>query len=143
MYYRLLKFLKEFNKNSSPDYWYDIGVIEASELFELFSERDWLYMIEDINNQPIDIRKKIAYCFDDSNNLYQLKILLLLLENHDYDDELFEICIDSLRIFLPKNKKIIQERRSLINQLKNKSKTETGIVKKIFNDFLSLLDKEF
>lgn len=140
MYDKLLEFLNLFIEDSSADYWYDNAVVEAMEMLELFSENDWLCMMKDIRSQPVEIRKKIAYCFDDENNLYQLELLLLLLESAD--DELFEVCIDSLRIFLPAQKDMIQQKIAASNELKNKLRDAKGITKKIFDDFLFLLDKK-
>ncbi|MBM6618978.1 hypothetical protein [Bacillus suaedaesalsae] len=117
------------------DSWYDDGCIIASEILSKFSSSDWEELVSKVLTKPLEWQKKLAYCMDSSCNIYELQILLSLLSIED--EELFEICIDTLRSFTtPESKKMILENHSILNRV-NELIPKSGVaVKKILEDFL-------
>lgn len=98
-YHGFMEFMKPFlNGENSEDYWYDLAAEQAARLLDSFSEEDWESMIRNIGSQSMEFRKKLAYCFDDPANGYELELLLMLLDTEDR--ELFITCVDSLRSFV-------------------------------------------
>ena len=76
---------------------------------------------------------------DDHNNLDELKILLSLLTVED--EELFEICIDSLRSFTPSAcKQMILDNLSIIHRVNELLPKANIPGKKIMKDFLVNID---
>lgn len=88
----------------SIDYWYDEGYVFASDLLKKFSKNDWEKLLCNIHTKPRDWQIRFAYSTSDINNEYVLESLILL-SNID-DDELFETCIDSLRVLLDEGNSI-------------------------------------
>lgn len=79
--------------------------------------------------------KKIAYCLDSNCNIYELKILLSLLETKD--EELFQICIDALRSFTTsENKQMIIKNASILQRINNLLPKSGIAVKKVLEDFI-------
>ncbi|MCF2945423.1 hypothetical protein L1N82_17535 [Paenibacillus tarimensis] len=100
----------------SVDSWYDDGCIFASEILLEFSLEDWEKLSKSVANKPLAWQKKLAYCIDSSCNMYELQILLELLNTED--EELFEICIDTLRSFTnPESKQQIAANPSILDRI--------------------------
>jgi len=83
--------------NLPVDYWYDEGFSIACEMLRKFAQEDWEILSREVLNKPPDYQRKLAYCIDNSSGNYGLSILLSLGDTDD--EELFEICVDSLRAF--------------------------------------------
>ncbi|MCM1508921.1 MAG: hypothetical protein NC177_17575 [Ruminococcus flavefaciens] len=83
--------------NDTMDYWYDEGFCYAQKLLADFSDDDWKALSAIILSRSSDYQKKLVYCFDGSDEFHELKIIEKLLSVDD--DELFIICVDSLRNF--------------------------------------------
>jgi hypothetical protein len=117
------------------DFWYDVGAIRATEILSEFLQNDWDILLMKINNKPLSWKRKLAYCLEDSRNINELSALLLMVNTND--DELFEICVDSLRGFADsEEKKLILENKNLLNRI-NESMVSAGTAtKKIYEDFL-------
>lgn len=97
MYNELEKYLLGYLPSN---YWYDEGVDIARDIISNFKEDDWKQLLERLSAQDIEWKKKIAYCLYDKSNKYELLALLELLDTED--EELFEICLDSLSSFIDK-----------------------------------------
>lgn len=96
--------------NDTMDYWYDEGFCYARKILEDFSEDDWKALSAVIRSKSVDYQKKLVYCFDGSDEPHELKIIEKLLSVDD--DELFIMCVDSLRDFSAdtlKNKRLIDK----------------------------------
>ncbi len=140
MYKRFVEFMKDFlDEDSSPDFWYDIACEDARELLSMFSESDWFEMINELDFQPLEFKKKLAYCLDDNESIHQLKILLLIASTQD--KELFEMCIDSLRNFVDNNRDLILQNKSLISNIKQTLPDVGVATKKVYENFLSKLEQ--
>lgn len=87
--------------NASEDYWYDVGVDEAMYLLERFSDEDWEWLQKNITNKSVLWQKRVVYCFEEENDVREINIILSLVETED--KELFEICIDTLRVLISGN----------------------------------------
>lgn len=83
--------------DTTVDSWYDDGCVITSEILSDFDPRDWDELSNQVLSKPIDWQRKLAYCLDNECNVYELNILLSLLAIND--EELFEICIDTLRSY--------------------------------------------
>lgn len=133
MYKELDEFITEYQ--NTTDFWYDVGCVMASEKLLKFNPKDWEELSRIVHTKPLEWQKKLAYCLDNSCNRYELEILLSLLNTED--EELFEICIDTLRSFTtPESKQMILDNPSILNRV-NDLLPKTGVaVKKILEDFL-------
>jgi hypothetical protein len=135
----------EFDKYISgyfnDDYWYDEGFLIAREILSEFRDEDWLKLQDELIRKDIKWQKKLAYCIDNTSKLCELEVLLNLLTIKD--EELFNICIDSLRSFMADDnfKKIISLNKKLIEQV-NEFITipNQGIIKGIYQDFIENLN---
>lgn len=139
MYKKFVEYMKDFlDEDSSPDFWYDIASEEARKLLLLFTESDWRELTKGLNMQPLEYKKKLAYCLDDIESREQLNVLLLL--TNTTDSELLEICIDSLRNFLDGDSvKSILQNQILIESINKLLPNAGPVTKKIYEDFLSKL----
>ncbi|WP_324279569.1 hypothetical protein U3G77_09820 [Paenibacillus polymyxa] len=90
-------------ENASDDYWYDVGVNDAMNLLENFSELDWELLKKNIMDKSLEWQKRVVYCFEEENDPREINIILTLIETTD--KELFEMCIDSLRFLINENNK--------------------------------------
>lgn len=120
----------------TDDAWYDDGVFIAQEIIENFSANDWKELLKCFMSKNISWKKKLVYSFCDNNNLNEVYIIVQLLLNSN-DDELFEICIDSLRNF---DKKVListfNEYPYLLQDIKIKILKIKSPFEKIYIDFL-------
>ncbi|MEH7180123.1 hypothetical protein [Neobacillus vireti] len=121
--------------DTTEDSWYDDGCIIASEILSEFSPKDWEDLSRIVHTKPLEWQKKLVYCFDNSCNKYELEILSSLLVTED--EELFEVCIDTLRSFTtPESKQMILDNPFILNRI-NDLLPKAGIAtRKILEDFL-------
>lgn len=120
---------------TSVDSWYDDGCMIASEILSEFSTGDWEELARNVLTKPLEWQKKLTYCLDSNCTIYELQILLLLLNIQD--EELFVICIDTLRSYTTsESKKIIQDNHFILERVKELIPKSGVAVKKILEDFL-------
>ncbi|SDZ69177.1 hypothetical protein SAMN05421736_1522 [Evansella caseinilytica] len=117
------------------DSWYDDGCIIASEIISEFSIRDWEELARNVHTKPLEWQKKLAYCLDTNCSIHELEMLISLLNTED--EELFEMCIDTLRSFTKtENKQMILENPFIIHRV-NELIPKAGVAtKRILQDFL-------
>ncbi|MBK5144469.1 hypothetical protein I2494_12190 [Budviciaceae bacterium BWR-B9] len=70
---------------SSEDYWYDCGILEATELLNKFDENDWEVLIEQLKHKSILWQKRLVECLGDLHSSYELKVILELINTEDKD----------------------------------------------------------
>ncbi|MEK5238787.1 hypothetical protein NST99_24125 [Paenibacillus sp. FSL L8-0470] len=122
--------------DTSVDSWYDVGCVIASEMLSEFNSSDWVELSNQVQNKPIEWQRKLAYCLDNECNVNEFNILLSLLSKND--EELFEICIDTLRSFTNQEiKKMILDNPSILQRINDSLHTASLPVKKMLQDFLS------
>ncbi|KHL92739.1 hypothetical protein QW71_27840 [Paenibacillus sp. IHB B 3415] len=122
--------------DTTVDSWYDDGCVIASEMLTEFNPSDWDELSNQVLSKPIDWQKKLAYCLDNECNVLELNILLSLLDTND--EELFEICVDTLRSFTDQeSKKLILDNPKILQRVNDLLYTANLPVKKILQDFLS------
>jgi hypothetical protein len=124
-------------ENASDDYWYDVGVSDAMNLLEKFSEDDWKLLGSNVMDKSLEWQKKVVYCFEEENDAREINIVLSLVETTD--KELFEMCIDSLRFLInDNNKEYIINNNELIQKLRKMASIDS-ISGKICSEFLNKL----
>ncbi|MEK3876427.1 hypothetical protein NSS64_18920 [Paenibacillus sp. FSL H8-0122] len=122
--------------DTTVDSWYDDGCVITSEILSDFDPRDWDELSNQVLSKPIDWQRKLAYCLDNECNVYELNILLSLLAIND--EELFEICIDTLRSYTDQDgKKMILDNQEIFKRVNDLLLTANLPVKKILQDFLA------
>lgn len=121
--------------DTTVDSWYDDGCVITSEILSDFDPRDWDELSNQVLSKPIDWQRKLAYCLDNECNVYELNILLSLLAIND--EELFEICIDTLRSYTDQDgKKMILDNQEIFKRVNDLLLTANLPVKKSFKIFL-------
>ncbi|WCM60004.1 hypothetical protein [Paenibacillus polymyxa] len=121
--------------DTTADSWYDDGSIIASEILSEFSLRDWEKLSSEVLTKPLEWQRKLAYCLDSNCNMYELKILISLLSIED--EELFEICIDTLRSFTSQeSKQMILDNPSILHRVNDLLPKAGVAVKRILEEFL-------
>jgi hypothetical protein len=124
------------------DYWYDEGFSIAREMLEQFNSNDWEKLLNNILSKPVDWQVRFAYCADSGINDNYIIEILILLSSVD-DDDLFETCVDSLRVIIDSdNFRFISNNSSIVNRIE-KILPKCGVVtRKIFEDFIGKLQKQ-
>lgn len=132
MYNELDELLLE---ETTVDSWYDDGFSIAQDILNQFSNDDWQELSNEVLKKDLDWQKKLVYCLDNQVIEEELNIIckLILID----DEELFEMCIDALRVFdnelghsfINKNPQIIIEVEKRINITGNATK-------RVLEDFL-------
>ncbi|MCM3040664.1 hypothetical protein M3201_13255 [Paenibacillus motobuensis] len=122
--------------DTTVDSWYDDGCVIASEMLSEFNLSDWAELSNQVHNKPIEWQRKLAYCLDNECNANEFNILLKLLSTND--EELFEICIDTLRSFTNQEiNKMILDNPKILQRINDLLLTASAPVEKILQDFLS------
>ncbi|MHA6487589.1 hypothetical protein [Bacillus cabrialesii] len=120
---------------TTEDSWYDDGCIIASDILSDFRGDDWGKLKNEALTKPLEWQKKLAYCMDNNGSSHEFSILLSLLSIDN--EELFEVCIDSLRSFVtPESKQMILSDPSILQRINDKLPRASAPVKKILEDFL-------
>ncbi|YCA45489.1 hypothetical protein M1E11_10010 [Bacillus sp. JZ8] len=126
---------------TTEDSWYDDGFIIACEILAEFTSEDWRGLLNEVHAKPLYWQKKLVYCIGDNGNDYELEILLLLLTTTD--NELFKMCVDSLRSFTPSQlKQIVLHNPSIIERMHTLLPEVSVPVKFILQDFLLKLHSQ-
>lgn len=134
MYEELDKYLSGF---FTDDYWYDEGFDIATEMLQDFNQNDWNKLLTDIFSKSIEWQIRYAYCADsDINDEIIVKSLILLCSIDN--NELFEKCIDSLRVIVNEdNIEIISNNKTLIEKVEKIIPKCGAASKKMFEDFIT------
>lgn len=121
----------------TDDYWYDEGFQIAREMLEEFSDNDWENLLSDILSKSIDWQVRFAYCVDsDINDEAVIKSLVLLCDIES--EELFETCIDSLRVIVNSENIDVISNNEIIIQRVEKMLPKCGVAtRRIFEDFIT------
>lgn len=122
----------------SMDYWYDEGVIFATETLRKFNEVDWEKLLFSILSKSREWQIRFAYATADINNEYVLKCLILLSDTED--DELFETCIDSLRVIANSESRLkILNDKGIQHKVEKIMQKCDSVSKKMFEEFIRKL----
>ncbi|ETT62793.1 hypothetical protein C173_25531 [Paenibacillus sp. FSL R7-277] len=96
-----------------------------------FSPQDWGELSNGVLNKPIEWQRKLAYCLHNESSMDELNMLLKLLDTDD--EELLEICVDSLRSFTSsESKKLILKNPSLLQRIYELIPNSGEATKKVF-----------
>ncbi len=122
--------------DTTVDSWYDDGCVLASEMLSEFSPSDWEELSNQVLSKPIEWQRKIAYCLDNKCSVHELNILISLLNTND--EELFEVCIDTLRSYSSQeSKKMILDNPQILQRVNDLLPTASIPVRKMLEDFLT------
>ena len=132
------KELDEYLSGHLPlDYWYDEGFSIARDMLSGFSNEEWSALSRHIQHKSSEWKQKLAYCLNDDKNPNELHLLLSMIDVDD--EELLEICIDSLRGFVASEKRLPVD-ESIVKHLKQKMLDAPRPTQAIFNDFLKKIN---
>ncbi|MFF2531739.1 hypothetical protein ACFVS2_22795 [Brevibacillus sp. NPDC058079] len=120
---------------NTVDYWYDYGCIIASDMLVKFSQKDWEDLSSHMLMKPLEWQRKLAYCMDSCCNEHELNILLSLLDTDD--EELFVICVDTLRSYTTlEGKQMIRDNPAILVRV-NELLPRAGVAtRRVLEDFL-------
>lgn len=121
--------------DTTVDSWYDDGCVIVREMLSEFSPSDWDELSNQVLSKPVDWQRKLAYCLDNECSIREVNILISMLSTND--EELFEICIDTLRSFSSiESKQIILDNSKILQRVNDLLPTASVPVKKVLQDFL-------
>lgn len=137
MYTELNSLLEQ---NVIDDAWYDDGFLVAQDIMNNFVAEDWKRLGEEVLSKDIEWQKKLAYCIDNQLIEEELNIICKLLQVKN--DELLEMCVDSLRSFDNEVGHLyIKNNPQIIQMVKSRIKNAGTIEKIILEKFLSIFDE--
>ena len=137
MYTELNSLLEQ---NVTDDAWYDDGFLVAQDIMNNFVAEDWKRLGEEVLSKDIEWQKKLAYCIDNQLIEEELNIICKLLQVKN--DELLEMCVDSLRTFDNEVGHLyIKNNPQIIQMVKSRIKNAGTIEKIILEKFLSIFDE--
>ena len=137
MYTELNSLLEQ---NVTDDAWYDDGFLVAQDIMNNFVAEDWKRLGEEVLSKDIEWQKKLAYCIDNQLIEEELNIICKLLQVKN--DELLEMCVDSLRSFDNEVGHLyIKNNPQIIQMVKSRIKNAGTIEKIILEKFLSIFDE--
>ena len=137
MYTELNSLLEQ---NVIDDAWYDDGFLVAQDIMNNFVAEDWKRLGEEVLSKDIEWQKKLAYCIDNQLIEEELNIICKLLQVKN--DELLEMCVDSLRSFDNEIGHLyIKNNPQIIQTVKSRIKNAGTIEKIILEKFLSIFDE--
>lgn len=137
MYTELNSLLEQ---NVTDDAWYDDGFLIAQDIMNNFVAEDWKRLGEEVLSKDIEWQKKLAYCIDNQLIEEELNIICKLLQVKN--DELLEMCVDSLRSFDNEIGHLyIKNNPQIIQTVKSRIKNAGTIEKIILEKFLSIFDE--
>lgn len=137
MYTELNSLLEQ---NVTDDAWYDDGFLVAQDIMNNFVAEDWKRLGEEVLSKDIEWQKKLAYCIDNQLIEKELNIICKLLQVKN--DELLEMCVDSLRSFDNEVGHLyIKNNPQIIQMVKSRIKNAGTIEKIILEKFLSIFDE--
>ena len=137
MYTELNSLLEQ---NVTDDAWYDDGFLVAQDIMNNFVAEDWKRLGEEVLSKDIEWQKKLAYCIDNQLIEEELNIICKLLQVKN--DELLEMCVDSLRSFDNEVGHLyIKNNPQIIQMVKSRIKNAGTIEKIILEKLLSIFDE--
>ena len=137
MYTELNSLLEQ---NVTDDAWYDDGFLVAQDIMNNFVAEDLKRLGEEVLSKDIEWQIKLAYCIDNQLIEEELNIICKLLQVKN--DELLEMCVDSLRSFDNEVGHLyIKNNPQIIQMVKSRIKNAGTIEKIILEKFLSIFDE--
>ena len=122
-------------KETTIDSWYDDGFVIAQDILKQFDSEDWKKLNNELLNKDLDWHKKLIYCIHNQIIDKELEIILRLITIDD--KELFEMCIDALRVFNNETGySLIKKNPQIIAEVKERINVTGNVGKKILQDFL-------
>lgn len=116
------------------DYWYDEGFSIARGMLAKFNQQDWAMLLSELSDKSLEYKCKLAYCIESNATEHSINTLLILCNTNN--QELLDICVDSLRSFTndDESKAAILKNSTLVNKIKNPGSNLGVATKKIYED---------
>lgn len=122
------------SQDTTIDAWYDDGFLIARDILNDFSENDWNMLNNSLMSKDLEWQKKLAYAISNKINIDELNVLLKLLQIHN--EELIEICLDSLRLYAKQEfKEIIKANRNVSKIINNKNNFSSNFLRMIIGNY--------
>ena len=136
MYTELDELLEQ---NTTIDAWYDDGFLIARSILNDFSQNDWNMLKNNILNKDLEWQKRLAYSISNKIIIDELDILLELLKINN--DELTEICIDSLKLYCtPKFENIIKNNPNVLKIIHDKNNFQSNFTRTVIEQVMQILN---
>ena len=120
--------------------WYDDGFLIAKDIMNDFTANDWEELADNIDDKDIEWKKKLIYSVD--NQLIWEELLIIGKAINTDDEELFEMCIDSLRSYDKEDiRRFLDEHKDVKSKLNDISNDSSGIIKSIVDSLLNKLSE--
>lgn len=78
------------------DYWYDCGILEATDVLREFDEKDWGLLLDDLEDKGVFWKKRLVECLGDLKIFCEIEIILRVISTDDEDLQI--CCFDTLRM---------------------------------------------
>lgn len=140
-YNKLDEYLKEFEADEEVnDFWYDIGTVTATNIITEFSKEDWDEVLLNLPKKSLGWKKRFAYCLDNSDSAEEFMLLVLMMDTDD--EELFEICSDSIREFVNINNiQVLFSNAAIIDKIKAMIPRCTNLSLLVLSNLISSINK--
>lgn len=126
-------------QNTTIDAWYDDGFLIARSILNDFSQNDWNMLKSNLLNKNLEWQKKLAYSISNKIIIDELDILLELLKINN--DELTEICIDSLKLYCtPQFENIIKNNTNVLKIIHDKNNFQSTLTRTVIEQFMQILN---
>ena len=126
-------------QNTTIDAWYDDGFLIARSILNDFSQNDWNMLKNNILNKDLEWQKKLAYSISNKIIIDELDILMELLKINN--DELTEICIDSLKLYcIPKFENIIKNNPNVLKIIHDKNNFQSNFTRTVIEQVMQILN---
>lgn len=123
------------SQETTIDSWYDDGFIIAQDILNDFSTDDWQELEDSVLNKSLDWQKKLVYCLDNQMIEEEIEIIIKLFDTED--DELLEMCADSLRCFDNKmGHAYIKAHPDIIEKVRRRKDSAGDATKRVLEVFL-------
>lgn len=128
-------------EETSIDLWYDDGFLIAQSIMNDFSENDWINLSQIVLERSLEWQKKLVYCLDNQIIQEEIEIIEKLLSVND--DELLEMCIDTLRSFDNElGHEYVKNHPEVIVKVKEKFDGAGNVTKMMLKSFMKIFEMD-
>lgn len=128
------KFEAYLEQIQSADHWEETGRFEAEAILQQFTENDWMQLLVNLAEKPVEWKIKLAQCMGNLHNIYEIECLTTLLS--DEDEALFTAALEALRM-LNFEQLNFSDQNLIINRIRRIMAHSDATTRKILIDFLS------
>ncbi|SFU76937.1 hypothetical protein [Butyrivibrio sp. INlla21] len=127
-------------QSTTDDAWNDDGYLLAQDILNDFTDKDWELLTKEIQAKDKEWQKKLIYCIDNQLIEKELNVICKLLQVQD--EELFEMCVDTLRSYDNEiGHSFIKQNPYIIQMAKDRIKKAGNIEKMMLENFISKFEE--